>query len=128
MSQLTDRKKLRQKYLTRKFRAIAHAGLAWGMACAIVIGYLCWLQGCDNARYGVEPVIWVTLYFLVRGRSCAREVSAMRYVPPITPDTLPADEILVRGSEAPTDHSEILLRAAKEQETPKEELVRASEE
>ena len=47
------------------------------------------------------------------------------YIPPVTPDTLPADEILVRGSAVPrVTQSEVLLRAAKESETPKEDLLR----
>ncbi len=51
------------------------------------------------------------------------------YVPPVTPDTLPADEILVRGSEEPpVAQSEVLLRAAhRGKETPKEEWLRVAE-
>jgi hypothetical protein len=53
-----------------------------------------------------------------------------QYSPPVTPDTFPANEILVRGSEEPpVAQSEILLRAAqKGEETPKEELLRVSQE
>jgi len=40
---------------------------------------------------------------------------------------LPADEILVRGSqEPPIVQSEVLLRATQQQETPKEELLRVN--
>ncbi len=57
-----------------------------------------------------------------------RAAKQIPYVPPVTPDTLPADEILVRGSkEPPIAQSAVLLRAAKEQETPKKELLRISE-
>jgi hypothetical protein len=58
-----------------------------------------------------------------------QDASSIPYVPPVTSDTLPADEILVRGSEQPlVAQSEILLRASKEQgqETPVEELLRVS--
>jgi hypothetical protein len=62
---------------------------------------------------------------LHRGRIQAQ----ILYVPPLTPDILPADEILVRGSEElPVAQSEVLLRAAQQgQETPKEELLRVTE-
>jgi hypothetical protein len=54
-----------------------------------------------------------------------RELHAIPYVPPVTPDTLPADEILVRGSEEPVAvQSEVLLRSAQGQDTPKEELLK----
>jgi hypothetical protein len=47
------------------------------------------------------------------------------YVPPVTASTLPAEEILVRATEEPpVAQSEVLLRAAQGQETPKEELLR----
>ncbi len=51
------------------------------------------------------------------------------YVPPVTLDTIPAEEILVRGSdETPVAQSEVLLRAAQQgQQTPKEALLRVSQ-
>ncbi len=50
------------------------------------------------------------------------------YVPPVLRSDLPANEILVRGSEElPVAQSEVLLRAAKEQEMLKEELLRVSQ-
>jgi hypothetical protein len=57
------------------------------------------------------------------------EAKSLPYIPPVTPDTLPPDEILVRGSEEPpVAQSEVLLRAAKAtQEAAKEELLRIQE-
>ncbi len=51
------------------------------------------------------------------------------YVPPVTPDTLPAEEILVRAADVPpVVQSDVLLRAAqRRQETTKEELLRMSQ-
>lgn len=49
-------------------------------------------------------------------------------VPPVNIATLPAEEVLVRGSEAPSfAQSEVLLRATQAAETPQEELLRAAE-
>ena len=57
------------------------------------------------------------------------EAAKLRYVPPVTADTLPANEILIRSSEEPpVAQSEVLMRAAQGQETPKEELVRMAKE
>jgi hypothetical protein len=51
------------------------------------------------------------------------------YVPPVTVNTLPAEEVLVRASvEPPMTQNEVLLRAAQRQETAKEELLRVAEE
>jgi hypothetical protein len=50
-------------------------------------------------------------------------------VPPVTVDTLPAEEVLVRSSAEPTvRQSEMLLRAATGQEMPTEELLRVGQE
>jgi hypothetical protein len=59
----------------------------------------------------------------------AAQTARIPYVPPVTPNTLPADEILVRSSTlSEVPQSEILLRATHAtQETPPEELLRVSE-
>jgi hypothetical protein len=42
-----------------------------------------------------------------------QQEAAIEFVPPVTPGTLPAEEVLVRGSEEPTqDQRTLLLRAA----------------
>jgi hypothetical protein len=76
--------------------------------------------------------LWVILYGQVVIWSIRNDVEDARKLPvvaPFTLSTLPADEVLVRGSEAPTEvHSEMLLRAAEGSATPKEELLRVSQE
>ncbi len=54
------------------------------------------------------------------------EIARIPYVPPVIADNLPAEIILVRGSEEPSvGQSDVLLRAAQQvQETAKEELSR----
>ena len=55
----------------------------------------------------------------------ARRAANIAYIPPVRPDILPADEILVRGSEEPpVVQSTVLVRASQGIETPKEELLR----
>jgi hypothetical protein len=76
----------------------------------------------------VSLICFVLVWFAIRTfKNNMKQVKNLAYVASITSDTLPAEEILVRGSEEPSVAlNEVLLRAAKEQETPKEELLRAS--
>jgi hypothetical protein len=68
-------------------------------------------------------------YALGMGIAGASKAACVPYVPPVTAATLPADEILVRGAEAPpVAQSNVLLRAAHGLETPNEELLRVVEE
>ena len=57
-----------------------------------------------------------------------QEERSLAFVPPVTPDTLPAEEVLVRGAQELTqEQSTVLLRAAEESvASPTEELLRAS--
>lgn len=59
-----------------------------------------------------------------------RHLKALEPVEPVSRhniDRLPAAEALVRGSDAPHTPETVLLRAAQEQETPQEHLLRATE-
>jgi hypothetical protein len=135
MKQLSDQKKLRMEYLKKKRKAI-------GIACAYFI------SGCAGlmAVYHIYPTLtnydegtgWSMFFFLVlialisgynvtRGTGKAIDkIARIPYVPPVIADNLPADEILVRGSDEPSvGQSDVLLRAAQQvQETAKEELLR----
>jgi|SRR5579871_247741 len=72
---------------------------------------------------------WSCTLGLRSGMRRARRAARRLYGLPVSALTLLADEILVRGSEEPpVVQSEVLLRAAQEQETPKEELLRVSQE
>jgi hypothetical protein len=66
--------------------------------------------------------------FVVHLMIKARIISSVSYVPPVTPSTLPAEEILVRGAQEPSAPNEILLRATvKADETKADELLRSSQ-
>jgi hypothetical protein len=57
----------------------------------------------------------------------ADEAATLPYIPPVTPDTLPAEEMLVRGSEEPQAGSETLVRpSTATRETPAEQLLRST--
>lgn len=62
-------------------------------------------------------------------KQTSKELKDISYTPPVDTNTLPAKEILVRGSQEPIqEQSTVLLRAAEESaEVPAEELLRAVE-
>lgn len=66
-------------------------------------------------------------YLTQKGKAYIK--GALVYIPPVTPDTLPSEEVLVRGSEQPYQaQSEMLVRpATQEQESPAGQLLRVSE-
>jgi hypothetical protein len=148
MKQAPDRRRLRREYLRKKLRAlvglgaIVYLGLTFVTLAAAFLIYT--LQAAMVASYsGIYAAITIGLFgfvptfvFALLGKFCWQVMKQekaladkIQSVPPVTPDLLPADEILVRGSEEPPiAHCEVLLRAAKGVETPKEELLRVSQE
>jgi len=55
--------------------------------------------------------LWAIREFYRSLRHAYREASQLPYVPPVTADTLPVEEVLVRGSEEPAqEQSQVLLR------------------
>jgi hypothetical protein len=148
MKSVTERKRLRREYLWKRARSGAWEAIgfllflplmllatsfgiitlflvAW---CVLGVGNDCmlWIMLATLVSAGLTLVFgWgacISDKIMIRANSAGR----IPYIPPVTPDTFPADEILVRGAEEPSDaQSEALLRAAAGQETPKEELVRA---
>jgi hypothetical protein len=148
MKQAPDRKKLRREYLKKKANAYGDAAiyaimftptfmLAVGCALSLVMWLIWPPEVWENRTTDLAlsiigallcgPASW---YCRKRMKESEQLAAKVPYVPPVTPDTLPADEILVRGSEEPpVVQSEVLLRAAKAgQETPQEELLRVSQE
>jgi hypothetical protein len=148
VTRIPDRKKLRRDYVERKAGAYAS-----GMVCSVMfvpctlvaatflvaaIG----LFGCaifhglreeDFASYiwgAMGSVVGAGVFGVYARIFCvgiqeARKSARVPYVPPASAHTLPAEEVLVRASDAPLIvHSEVLLRAAQGQETPQEELLR----
>jgi hypothetical protein len=140
MEKVTERRQLRREYLRKKARQRLY------MVCGVVtvlFGYAltCMMRGAVLEPVKEHPDLPTTLRasfvavcvmafygLLVYGANrmikSAQKIQ-VQYVPPVTADTLPADEILVRGSEEPPiAQNAVLLRAAKGQETPAEELLR----
>jgi hypothetical protein len=151
MKQVPDRIKLRREYLRKKAGAYV-AGTASGILIipSLILTVLCVigalavvvLNVMPLSRFGIPELAALCVFIgsaTVFGAftweawdklKAAQKAARLTYVPPVTPDALPADEILVRSSEEPpVAQSEVLLRAAQRgQETPKEELLRVSQE
>ncbi len=145
MNQLPNRRKLRHIYLRKRGTALLKM-LAWTCVMLPTAAFALLLGGIfvaglfqplmlTRSEFFVVPtvdlVLWLLTWWSVRAiiRTEAR-VDALPYLPPVSrADLLPAEKVLVRGSDEPTGaQSETLLRAAKRQETPTEELLRVSQE
>jgi hypothetical protein len=136
MKQVPDHKKLRREYLDKRREAISAIRTFLIAACACV-GMICFFvstlkyDNSSNTRGAAIVLVFILVGGMVMHIRCARhymkelkEVDRQYYVPP-TDKHAPA-EILLRGSEEPpVEQSEVLLRAAQEHETAKEELLRA---
>jgi hypothetical protein len=138
MKQMPDRKKLRREYLRKRRTTFAPGGFSIVLLITFLL-FECWLiislRRSGHLSMGLLVFVGVALvkcalmaYKTVK--MVQQQVSGIPHVPPVTPNTLPADEILVRASEEPpVAQSDVLLRAAqKGQETPKEELLRVAKE
>jgi hypothetical protein len=146
-----DRKKLRREYLQRKGQEYAITGVLgttmipalMGFTVCVLMPFYAWSLSVGSGYGELDPTLFIFLVILgVSGsiyfgrmlwlcwRGAKQSIQTARgldYVPPVTPDAFPADEILVRGAEEPlVQQSEVLLRAAKEREASTEELLRAS--
>ncbi len=107
MSRIPDRKKQRQEYLKRKGEAYADAAISSAFLLfilAILVGLAC------AAYFEASPVVFyivllgAVVFGLAYGQLIIKRGKAAKqlpYIPPVTPDTLPAEEVLVRGSEQP---------------------------
>ena len=146
MNQVTERKRLRRRYLHDKRRAYGRmaATIALGFLCVILAGGLLitgsylimkrWPVMTDAAGccFILGLAFVPRLVIEAAGRAFQKwkdEADHLAYVPPVTADTLPADEILVRAAdEPPVEQSSVLLRAAQAGlETAKAELLRVSQ-
>jgi hypothetical protein len=144
MKQVPDRKRLRREYVQRKrdlwlelaLGSVVLSVLLGILAVCFAAFYIPFTRGRIPLSNLMGGVVMALLLFFPLGaivrwclramQNAAREVVSMVHVPrAIRPDTLPADEILVRGSEEPpVAQSEVLLRAAHTVEISKEELLR----
>jgi hypothetical protein len=134
MNQVPDRKKLRKK-LRREYLIFG----GWNVVLCVTevllltIGYIYIVCNAPHNNYTGRFVLilglFVALGAFILGHEAKKDhrVTCDRIIPPITPDTLPADEILLRGAQEPSAPNETLLRAGvKSEETKAEELLRSS--
>jgi hypothetical protein len=140
-----DRQKQRWEYLRKKAGKHSYVfimGVFW--LCAALATLLCGLLTCLGLIQGflgtglTYPLFLPFLMTVVGGyvswliyrytNRVEKEALSIPFVPPFTPDTLPAEEVLVRGSEEPTqEQNTVLLRAAEESaDIPAVQLLRAS--
>jgi len=132
MSSTHERVKKRREYLTMK--GAAYIGIAIGLAMivdwvtkfirAVTHLSLFWNHLITGRVHShVFVLLFSMLIFLVGMtavtiicfggvvRHLALKAKQLPYVPPVTADTLPAEEVLVRGSEQPTqEQGKVLLR------------------
>ena len=147
---IPDRKQLRQEYLRRRTAAAAKSigghllfvcGFVFTLLCAtatvilILAAIICtvfapeyWLSCAVGALVLAISTaagghsVWEMDQFVDR----ARQEADIPYVPPVAPNTLPAEEVLVRGAQKPSEEILLLRAAAGIKEAPVEELLRAT--
>jgi hypothetical protein len=135
MQQESNRWKLRQEYLAKRREAFRK----WTQLTVFVLltPLIIWLGWITRHKHFFWPLdiifLWLALpsacYAAWLEARKARRIAQRAYVPPVTSETLSADEILVRGSQEPAiAQKEVLLRTAHVQETAPEELLRISQE
>jgi hypothetical protein len=141
-----DRKQLRREYLKQKGGAVANITVSGLLLLPVSVALLLFLTMIFVFAFSPsepigERVVLSCFAIALAGLAgagvsiCVRDIRETKrkarqliYVPPVTPDTLPAEEILIRGSqEPPVAQSEVLLRAAKETEAPLEELLHVNQ-
>lgn len=153
LDRVPNRRKLRQEYLKKKAKAysksaffglvllpFASCSVLFGVIAVVVLIGLMYALFSGRLVSSVVPllfvglaigfVLWiVTWMFWVFLRDELEEARIIPYVPPVTVETLPAEEVLVRGAEEPAAIRETLLRATTgTEETKAEELLRSAQE
>jgi len=139
--QRQDAAKRRREYLGKK-AGISLGGTCLRGVCALlgIISLVLASAAGQNVGWSIAGVVCFTalslavlgvaIFFWRLSSSCFKELSMMPYVPPVAEQiaALPAEAILVRGSDQPASAPSELLRAARAGETTDEagELVRAS--
>jgi hypothetical protein len=145
---LQEREQQRQEYLDKKMEAASKItggtilliilfGFSFGCT---VLAYLATTLPENPTYYESKyPLILipamgaiVSWYAFLRSVRFVEKVTQenvdIPYVPPVTVDTLPTEEVLVRGAQEPTEEqSSVLLRPVEESaDTPAEQLLRAA--
>ena len=132
-----DATKKRREYLRKKvgtgIGGTATAGMAIGLGCVALLLLFAAVQNIGFSRDNVAffaflalAPLAVAVYLGHVSASSFKEVRALSYVPPVAEQLadLPAEEILLRGSDQPMATPGELLRAASGSETGADELLR----
>jgi hypothetical protein len=137
-----DRQKQRREYLRKKASLYQSTGLKM-LTTVFCIAPLLWATKYLWIRPDFDSALWWLSVFIDGGIVAAMTIwninsvrkaiyqdrcaaALLAYVPPVTPNTLPAEEVLVRGAQEPTqEQSAMLLRAAEESADTPSELLRA---
>ncbi len=131
MDQMKNPKRLRREYLWGKCEAYGYVvffiGLIAGtVACLVNNAVLYSQQGHRSYIVLVVLLGFCAIIHINNIRKVRVMLKTMAYVPPIDTHTLPVEEVLVRGSDAPSlQQSEALLRPARDQATEPQELLRS---
>jgi len=151
MSNTQERIRKRREYLKKKRAAYTEFGIAYLLVipcvvfevilvCAFVISMLDYFTKQPSEAPMASQVIggaaamllfgWMTWILARAARRAEKRAVQLPYVPPVTADTLPAEEVLVRGSEQPIqEQGKVLLRGTQSsQELAAEKLLRGSQE
>jgi hypothetical protein len=151
MTRVPDRKKLRREYLKQKGFAYYHLtgkSLFFSLGVLVCIGLLQFavyvffvaIQDGRESSFYAEPEYYVSglcgimacvsaviTRSIWRGVQQAKQDLNIPNVPPLTSDTLPAEEVLVRGAEEPLAGKDTLVRpSTASEETTAEQLLRNS--
>lgn len=137
-----DRAKARREYLVKK--AKTNTQRIFGALITIFFGLLTVVFAIGMVfclvRTDGPSIVWVLLLALLTGSATYLgyrfvydanvEDKSIECVPPVHEQIphLPAEEVLLRGSQASAASPDELLRSAAKQETPAEELLRATED
>jgi hypothetical protein len=139
--QLRDVERRRRDYVVKKpwfgVTALFLISICSGFGlCGAYLAYSIFFssQGADLPWTLPAYLLAIPAAFVLGGafvaRHCVKKATAIPYVPPVREQLawLPADEVLLRGSDEPAATADELLRAAAHAtETPAEELLRATE-
>jgi len=123
MSRLTDWKRMRRRYLQKKATGYFVASVF--AFCALTLVYIVCIRSLSHGAVTLFLFVFALRFFIKASRRALRQANKIPHVAPVTPQNLPAAEVLVRSAEEPSAPSEMLLRAAgKSEETKAEELLR----
>jgi hypothetical protein len=138
MNKVPDRAKMRREYLRKKSSIIFLYFLGGGtmLFCSILGLFFLILFCLDRSAGDTRAICFACMFALsaatLAGRwlllISAKKDTSLAYVPPVHDQlpTLPAEEVLLRGSQPSPAAPEELLRPARSAETPAEELLRSS--